>query len=284
MIVGDGPDRARLEELARERGLDGRARFAGRVSRTPSSPISTRAASPSTTRRSTRTSEWCPYEAFLSREAGAHDDRRRRPARGRARRRDGARRRARRRRRGARGGWLRDHRDEAAAFGRAGKALAARGHLGSRDREAARVKVAYFSPMPPERAGSPTTARSSCRRCASASTSRSSGGDARGLRAARTSRSTTSGTTRTPTAGSSTRCGAARCRRPARLRPPPPRRRHDVGRRDGHGYLDAMEREHGVVGRLLAPRRPRQAHPAALGVARPRTSRSRRTCSSTRPG
>src|SRR5215510_11812436 len=25
-----------------------------------------------------------------------------------------------------------------------------------------------------------------------------------------------------------------------------------VGRRDGHGYLDLMEREHGVVGRLLA--------------------------------
>ena len=25
-----------------------------------------------------------------------------------------------------------------------------------------------------------------------------------------------------------------------------------VGRRDGHGYLDAMERDHGVVGRLLA--------------------------------
>src|SRR3970040_123258 len=25
-----------------------------------------------------------------------------------------------------------------------------------------------------------------------------------------------------------------------------------IGRRDGHGYLDAMEREHGVVGRLLA--------------------------------
>ncbi len=24
-----------------------------------------------------------------------------------------------------------------------------------------------------------------------------------------------------------------------------------VGRRDGHGYLDLMEREHGVVGRLL---------------------------------
>ena len=25
-----------------------------------------------------------------------------------------------------------------------------------------------------------------------------------------------------------------------------------IGRRDGHGYLDAMEDEHGVVGRLLA--------------------------------
>ncbi len=32
VIAGDGPDRARLEELARARGLDGRARFAGRVS------------------------------------------------------------------------------------------------------------------------------------------------------------------------------------------------------------------------------------------------------------
>jgi glycosyltransferase involved in cell wall biosynthesis len=31
VIAGDGPDRDRLESLARERGLDGRARFAGRV-------------------------------------------------------------------------------------------------------------------------------------------------------------------------------------------------------------------------------------------------------------
>jgi glycosyltransferase involved in cell wall biosynthesis len=31
VIAGDGPDRSRLEALARERGLDGRARFAGRV-------------------------------------------------------------------------------------------------------------------------------------------------------------------------------------------------------------------------------------------------------------
>jgi len=32
VIVGDGPDRDRLEELSRARSLDGRARFAGRVS------------------------------------------------------------------------------------------------------------------------------------------------------------------------------------------------------------------------------------------------------------
>jgi glycosyltransferase involved in cell wall biosynthesis len=32
VIAGDGPDRERLERLARERSLDGRARFAGRVS------------------------------------------------------------------------------------------------------------------------------------------------------------------------------------------------------------------------------------------------------------
>lgn len=32
VVAGDGPDRPRLEELARDRGLDGRARFLGRVS------------------------------------------------------------------------------------------------------------------------------------------------------------------------------------------------------------------------------------------------------------
>jgi glycosyltransferase involved in cell wall biosynthesis len=32
VIAGDGPDRERLEGIARDRGLDGRARFAGRVS------------------------------------------------------------------------------------------------------------------------------------------------------------------------------------------------------------------------------------------------------------
>src|SRR4029450_7378956 len=31
VIVGDGPDRNRLESVAQQHGLDGRARFAGRV-------------------------------------------------------------------------------------------------------------------------------------------------------------------------------------------------------------------------------------------------------------
>ena len=52
-----------------------------------------------------------------------------------------------------------------------------------------------------------------------------------------------------------------------------------IGRRDGHGYLDAMEREHGVVGRLLAhgvlDKRIRRC-----GRTGPRTSRSRARCSS----
>ena len=57
-----------------------------------------------------------------------------------------------------------------------------------------------------------------------------------------------------------------------------------IGRRDGHAYLDAMEREHGVVGRLLAhgvldKRIPPlwESRPGGLPARR-------RTCSSTRPG
>ena len=60
---GEGPDRERLERLAER--TDGRVASPA-ASPTRSSPISTRAASPSSTRRSTRTSGWCPYEAFLS--------------------------------------------------------------------------------------------------------------------------------------------------------------------------------------------------------------------------
>ena len=99
--------------------------------------------------------------------------------------------------------------DEAVAFGRAGKAIAERGHVGRGDRAAAVVKVAIFSPMPPERSGIADYSalllpalreRVRGRR-------RRSGGR-RSRRAGPISASTTSATTRTRTAGSSMRCDA----------------------------------------------------------------------------
>ena len=57
-----------------------------------------------------------------------------------------------------------------------------------------------------------------------------------------------------------------------------------IGRRDGHGYLDAMEREHGVVGRLLAHGVLDKRIAAALGVAPAGLPARRGSCSTTRPG
>ena len=56
-----------------------------------------------------------------------------------------------------------------------------------------------------------------------------------------------------------------------------------VGRRNGHAYLDAMEHEHGVVGRLLAHGVLDKRIPP-LWESGPRTSRSRPSSSSTRRG
>ncbi len=115
------------------------------------------------------------------------------------------------------------------------------------------MRVAYFSPMPPEQTG--IADYSALLLPALRERIDVDGRPARRAKArlaAPTSRSTTSGTTRTRTRGSSTRSAA----RPGVVV------LHDfvlhhlvagmtVGRRDGHGYLDLMEREHGVVGRLL---------------------------------
>ena len=89
--------RPRAARAARARPRARRTRDVRRPRQpTTSSPISTRAASASTTRRSTRTSGSCPYEAFLSEKPVRDDDRRGRPARHRPRSRDRARRRSRR--------------------------------------------------------------------------------------------------------------------------------------------------------------------------------------------
>jgi glycosyltransferase involved in cell wall biosynthesis len=123
VVAGDGPDRSRLEGISHDRGLDGRVRFEGRV--TPER-LATLYARCSSVYYAPIDEDFGmgPYEAFLSgkpvitaTDAGGpldvvHDRRtgivvRPEPAEIAAAAR-----------------WLQDHGDEAAAFGRAGHALA----------------------------------------------------------------------------------------------------------------------------------------------------------------
>ena len=124
VIAGDGPDRQRLEGLARERRLDGRARFAGRVSEEELADLYGRCLA---VYYAPLDEDYgmVPFEAFLSEkpvltttDAGgplevvtdgrtglvvspdAHELARAT-------------------------GWLREHREDAASFGRAGRAIAA---------------------------------------------------------------------------------------------------------------------------------------------------------------
>ena len=149
---------------------------------------------------------------------------------------------------------------------RGGQGARRRGDVGPGDREAARVKVAYFSPMPPESSGIadysallvPGAARARRRR------DRAAQGRS-GPRAGRTSPSTTSATTPTPTAGSSTRCAGRRgssssttsCSITWSRRHHRARGRSRLPRRDGAG---ARRRR-----AAPRPRRARQAAAAALG-------------------
>jgi glycosyltransferase involved in cell wall biosynthesis len=123
VIAGDGPDRERLERLARDRGLDGRARFAGRVSEGELADLYSRCLA---VYYAPVDEDYgmVPLEAFLSEkpvltttDAGGplevvSDGRTgivvspEAPEIARA------------------AGWLREHRDEAASYGRAGKEIA----------------------------------------------------------------------------------------------------------------------------------------------------------------
>ena len=123
VIAGDGPDRARQERIARDRGLDGRARFAGRVSEDELAELYSRCLA---VYYAPVDEDYgmVPLEAFLSEkpvltttDAGGplevvSDGRTglvvspEAPEIARA------------------AGWLREHRDEAASFGRAGKEVA----------------------------------------------------------------------------------------------------------------------------------------------------------------
>ena len=123
MIASDGPDRERLEEIARARGLDGRVRFEGRVSEERLAELY---ATCSSVFYAPVDEDFGmgPYEAFLSAkpvitttDAGGpldvvHDRRT-----GLVVSPDAA-------EIGKAASWLREHDDEAAALGSAGKALA----------------------------------------------------------------------------------------------------------------------------------------------------------------
>ena len=82
VIAGDGPDRDRLEALAAERGLNGRAEFAGRVDEAELASLYARCLAVYYAPVD-EDFGMVPYEAFLSEQARADDDRRRRAARGR---------------------------------------------------------------------------------------------------------------------------------------------------------------------------------------------------------
>jgi glycosyltransferase involved in cell wall biosynthesis len=124
VIAGDGPDRGRLEELAHARGLDGRARFAGRVSAAELADLYGRCLA---VYYAPVDEDYgmVPFEAFLSEkpvltttDAGGPLEIVSDQRTGLVVSPDAA-------ELARAAGWLRDHRDEAATFGRAGKAIAA---------------------------------------------------------------------------------------------------------------------------------------------------------------
>jgi len=123
VIAGDGPDRERLERLARERGLDGRARFAGRVSETELADLYARCLA---VYYAPIDEDYgmVPLEAFLAEkpvltttDAGGPLEIVSDHATGLVVTPDAG-------EIAQALGWLREHRDEAASFGRAGNAVA----------------------------------------------------------------------------------------------------------------------------------------------------------------
>jgi glycosyltransferase involved in cell wall biosynthesis len=124
VIAGDGPDRPRLEALARERGLDGRARFTGRVDEAELAELYGRCLAVYYAPVD-EDFGMVPLEAFLSEKPVLTTSDAGGPLEVVADRQTGlvvapeaqdvARALA----------WLREHREEAAALGRAGKAVAA---------------------------------------------------------------------------------------------------------------------------------------------------------------
>ena len=124
VVAGDGPDRDRLERLAHDRGLDGRARFAGRVSTEELADLYGRCLAVYYAPVD-EDFGMVPFEAFLAEKPVLTTTDSGGPLEIVTDRKTGlvvspeaaevAR----------AAGWLREHRDEAASFGQAGKAIAA---------------------------------------------------------------------------------------------------------------------------------------------------------------
>ena len=124
VVAGDGPDRARLEELARARGLDGRARFTGRVSAEELADLYGRCLAVFYAPVD-EDFGMVPFEAFLSEKPVLTTTDAGGPLEVVADGRTGLVVAPEASALATAAGWLREHRDEAASLGRAGKAVAA---------------------------------------------------------------------------------------------------------------------------------------------------------------
>ncbi len=207
VVAGDGPDRGRLEELAGQRSLDGRVRFLGRVSEDELADLYARCLAVFYAPVD-EDFGMVPYEAFLADkpvvttvDAGG-------PLEVVADRKTGIVCEPRAAAVADACVWLREHLDQARSFGRAGHALADEVTWDRAIERISVVRVAYYSPLPPERSGIADYSAL----LLPALKQRMDVEVARPRRPPLrrpTSRSTTSGTTRRRTAGSWTRCAGA---------------------------------------------------------------------------
>jgi glycosyltransferase involved in cell wall biosynthesis len=124
VIAGDGPDRERLENLARDRGLDGRARFAGRVSPEELADLYGRCLAVYYAPVD-EDFGMVPFEAFLSQKPVLTTTDAGGPLEIVSDRRTGLVVAPEASELARAAGWLREHRDEAASLGRAGREIAA---------------------------------------------------------------------------------------------------------------------------------------------------------------